>query len=173
MKVDDPFALLEARGDRLYGEALCQREHALQAALLAFEAGAPPSMVCAALLHDIGHLVTAEDSEQDAQHEEIGAKLLARWFPDSVTEPVRLHVMAKRELARDPAYQSALSSESLRSLKLQGGPLSARASKAFAAQPFAQRALQLRRWDDQAKRQDLRVPQIARWRRYLRAEGLI
>ena len=45
-------------GENLYfGEAVTQREHALQAAHLAERHGASDALVVAALLHDIGHLL--------------------------------------------------------------------------------------------------------------------
>ena len=42
------------RGQDHYGEGVSQQEHALQAAWLAEQAGAPAALVVAALLHDIG-----------------------------------------------------------------------------------------------------------------------
>jgi hypothetical protein len=56
--VDEIFALFESRGDEAYfGEPVSQTEHALQAAHQAEQEGSPDSLVVAALLHDVGHLV--------------------------------------------------------------------------------------------------------------------
>ena len=50
--------LFAKKGSSNYGgEAVSQLEHALQTAAQAREAGCRPELVCAALLHDVGHLV--------------------------------------------------------------------------------------------------------------------
>ncbi|MCS6945834.1 MAG: HD domain-containing protein [Sutterellaceae bacterium] len=160
----DLYALLQRRGDEQYtGEPVTHRAHALQCAWLAARAGAPDTMVVAALLHDIGHLLsgwpgTPSADGIDDRHEDTGAWLLSRWFGPEVTEPIRLHVPAKRVLAAEPAYCRALSEDSQRSLRLQGGVLTGPAREAFFARPYAQAALALRRWDEAAKK-----PGIARW----------
>ena len=57
---------------------------------------------------------------KDGYHEEHGARYLARWFGAEVTEPVRLHVAAKRYLtAHDPDYYGKLSEASRLTLQLQ------------------------------------------------------
>jgi predicted HD phosphohydrolase len=132
-------------------------EHGLQAAHFAQAEAAPDAMVVAALLHDVGHLLEAapddiEDWTLDARHEEIGARWLARHFPAAVSEPVRLHVPAKRYLcATDAAYFARLSAASVHTLKLQGGPMSGAEIAQFEAQPFWREAVRLRHWDDQGK----------------------
>jgi predicted HD phosphohydrolase len=69
-----------------------------------------------------------------------------------VTEPVRLHVAAKRYLcAAEPGYLGLLSAESVRTLALQRGPRSLDEAAAFEALPHARDAVALRRWDDEAK----------------------
>jgi predicted HD phosphohydrolase len=56
--VDTFFTLFERRGHAAYfGEPVSQREHALQTAHLADQKGGPDSLIVAALLHDIGHLL--------------------------------------------------------------------------------------------------------------------
>ena len=154
----DILALYGARGAQAYfGERVSMTEHSLQAAHFAQAEGAPEPMVVAALLHDIGHLLEAvpdeiEEWTLDARHEEIGARWLARHFDAAVAEPVRLHVPAKRYLcATDAGYFARLSSASVHTLKLQGGPMSAAEALQFEAQPFWREALRLRYWDDQGK----------------------
>ena len=149
---------------RLYDEAVTELHHALQCASLANSAGAPPALVAAALLHDVGHLVLDDNvslDEQltaDAGHDCAGAGLLARWFGPDVTEPVALHVEAKRYLcAVDAGYHGRLSPASVRSLTLQGGPMDADECAAFEAQPHHEAAVALRRWDDAAKTAGLDV----------------
>lgn len=149
--------LLERLGPGQYtGEPVSHLAHALQAAHLARRAGAGDALVVAALLHDIGHLVsglpgTPTVEGVDDRHEQTGADLLARWFGPEVTQPVRLHVLAKRCLAARPAYARALSEDSRRSLVLQGGPMDEAGQRAFTAMPWSMEALALRRWDEAAK----------------------
>ena len=66
---------------------------------------------------------------------------LAERFGPEVSEPVRLHVAAKRYLcAVEPDYFGKLSPDSVRSLGLQGGPMSADEIEAFRAQSAACRS---------------------------------
>ena len=87
----EPF---EQNGNLHYGEGVTELAHALQAAYLAHEAGENESMIAAALLHDYGHLVhglgeSIAEQGVDANHETVGANALEKWFPTSVTEPIR------------------------------------------------------------------------------------
>jgi phosphonate degradation associated HDIG domain protein len=171
---DAIVALLRDHGDAAYfGEPVSQRAHALQCAALAAREGAAPSLVGAALLHDIGHLLhglgeSIADEGVDARHEDAGHDWLTRHFSDDVTEPVRLHVDAKRYLcAVDPAYAAALSPASQQSLALQGGPFTKSQVLAFADLPFAAEATRLRRWDDAAKIDGLDVPDVEHYRALL------
>ena len=143
---------------RRYDEAVTELDHALQAAALARSDGAPDRLVAAALLHDVGHLVSDDnvalddDLADDFHHEHVGARYLARWFGPEVTAPVALHVAAKRYLcAVEPGYLDGLSPSSTRSLALQGGPMSADEVEAFERRPHHDAAVQVRRWDDRAK----------------------
>jgi phosphonate degradation associated HDIG domain protein len=139
------------------GEPVSQATHMLQAASLAEHAGAPDPLIAAALLHDVGHFtgaITGADlmSGTDNRHSEQGATWLAQWFGPDVTEPVRLHVDAKRYLcAVEPDYLARLSPASVFTLGVQGGPMRARERAAFAASEYAQDACRVRRWDDEAK----------------------
>jgi gamma-butyrobetaine dioxygenase len=172
--VTELLDLLEQQGGQLYGgEAVTEREHALQAALAAEHAGAAPALIAAALLHDIGHLLPQSwvgdgNKEHDLLHEESGAAWLSRHFPPEVFEPVRLHVAAKRHLCyAEPGYLDGLSPMSRASLRVQGGPFTAEEAATFLANPHAQAAVKLRRWDDAAKEPDLPTPPLEHYRRYL------
>jgi gamma-butyrobetaine dioxygenase len=144
--------LFEHAGARSYfGEAVSVSTHMLQAAVLAERAGAADALIAAALLHDVGHLLAVQNGSDD-RHEETGAQWLAQWLPADVTEPIRLHVAAKRFLcATQPGYRELLSAASLQSLELQGGPMRAEEVRAFAHLPFAEDAVAVRRWDEAAK----------------------
>lgn len=177
--VEEIEALFERRGQREYlGEPVSQLEHALQTALLAEQSGASPALITAALLHDVGHLLddNADDPAKmrhDLAHEATAARWLASAFPDAVTRPVELHVAAKRFLcATDPEYVAKLSPASAASLRLQGGPMSAGEVAAFRADPHAEDAVRLRRWDEQAKVAGMVTPDVAHFRRYLLATRL-
>jgi gamma-butyrobetaine dioxygenase len=142
------------------GEPVPIGEHMLQAGALAEAAGAQGALVAAALLHDIGHLL-GEDEDED-RHGESGAQWLSQWFGAAVTEPVRLHVPAKRYLcAADADYFGLLSAESVRTLSLQGGPMTAGEAAAFEALPFSRDAVAVRRWDDRAKDTVVTPPRFA------------
>lgn len=157
-----------------YGEGVSQLEHALQTAHHAKLDGAPPELVAAALLHDVGHMMqkvgeNAADLGIDTRHEHIGAGYLARAFGPAVTEPIRLHVAAKRyRVAVDPAYLESLSPASLQSLALQGGPLSAAEIEDFLADPAARPALRLRGYDEAGKAPDAEIAGLETYQDLLR-----
>jgi gamma-butyrobetaine dioxygenase len=163
--VDDALESIErtffsAEGLAYLGEDVTMIQHQLQAAALAICCS--DAMVVAALLHDIGHVIERDEGEagaadalahdRDAHHDATGARWLSRWFGPDVTEPVRLHVAAKRFLvATERDYAAKLSEASVHTLQLQGGPMSAREVSEFAALDHAQDAVALRRLDDAAK----------------------
>jgi phosphonate degradation associated HDIG domain protein len=173
--IDDIFTIFRRHGDERYGEDVTQMEHILQCGELAREDGAPDALVAAALLHDLGQFLNdagnaAERKGVDARHEETGAAFLAPYFPAAVTEPVRLHVEAKRYLcAAETGYLDQLSAASALSLRLQGGPHSPAEMAAFLALPGAEDAIRLRRYDDAGKRRDWVVPELDSYRPLLRS----
>jgi phosphonate degradation associated HDIG domain protein len=162
--IEELRQLFAGRGDAAYyGEPVSMTEHGLQAAHQAAMAHAPEALIVAALLHDVGHLVEEipddiADWTQDAHHEEVGARWLALRFPTSISEPVRLHVPAKRYLcATSSEYMGRLSEASVITLNLQGGPMAPEEAAAFKSQPFHREAVRLRLWDDQGKVGGLRT----------------
>ena len=168
---DEILALFERRGAGAYfGESVSMTEHALQAAYFAQGAAASPGLIVAALLHDIGHLVEEvpddlADWTADAHHEEIGGHWLAKRFRAEVSEPVRLHVPAKRYLlATDAKYFAKLSPASVITLKLQGGPMTAYEVAKFETERFYREAVRVRQWDDQGKVAGLKTPGLGSYR---------
>jgi gamma-butyrobetaine dioxygenase len=166
------------------GEPVPIGEHMLQAGVLAEVAGVEDALVAAALLHDIGHLLGGSTGDEplgglgglsppeDAEdrHGEVGARWLSQWFGAAVTEPVRLHVPAKRYLcAVDTEYFGLLSDESVRTLALQGGPMTPAEVAAFEALPFSRDAVAVRRWDDRAKDPAVTAPWFAHFAALLEA----
>jgi phosphonate degradation associated HDIG domain protein len=161
-------ALLEDKAEGRYGlHDVTQKQHALQTAMLAEREGCPDALVAAALLHDIGHLIhhlgeNPAAEGVDDRHEEAGDAHLRGLFSPEVTQPVRLHVAAKRYLcATEPGYFGRLAPDSVLSLSLQGGPMSAEEAEVFRALPHAAAAVRLRRFDEAAKVPDLETPPVA------------
>lgn len=178
--VTDEILLLfrQHGGSRYGGEDVSQLEHALQAAHFAEQEGAPSSLIAAALLHDIGHLLhdlpaDAPEHGIDDEHEALGGRWLQSRFGPAVCEPVRLHVAAKRYLcAVEPAYFDKLSGPSIQSLQLQGGPMSAAEVREFERNPFYTDAVRLRRWDEAAKATDLVTPYLEHFAPQLDEEAI-
>ena len=160
--------IFEDEGARTYlGESVSISEHMIQAAQQAQKSDAPDSLVAAALLHDIGYFtrVRLAHDELARQHDEIAAAFLSSHFGPEVTEPVRLHVQAKRYLcAVEPDYLNELSDASVRTLNLQGGPMSDEETCAFEANPYHRDALRVRRYDDQGKVDSAITPVFANFR---------
>jgi phosphonate degradation associated HDIG domain protein len=173
--LDEIRAAFAGRGGDTYGEGVSQLEHALQCAACAERDGAAPALIAATLLHDIGHLIhnlpqDIADRGIDAQHESLGSAWLSRHFGPDVTEPVRLHVAAKRYLATtERGYFDLLSPASVQSLHLQGGSMSVEERVRFAAERFAEDAVKLRRWDDEGKIVGVRTPGLDHFERYVDA----
>jgi phosphonate degradation associated HDIG domain protein len=167
-------SIYSGRGAAAYfGEAVSTLDHSLQAAHFAQASNASDALVIASLLHDIGHLIEPPaddiaDWQADDRHEVSGSQWLASCFGPEVCEPVRLHVPAKRYLcATDPGFIGRLSSASIQTLKLQGGPMSEAEIVAFEAEPFGPEAVLLRRWDDQGKIAGLPTPNFLHFARLI------
>ncbi|GBO54815.1 HD phosphohydrolase-like protein [Pseudanabaena sp. lw0831] len=163
--------ILATRGHAQYGgEPISQLEHSLQCATLAQKHSANAELITACLLHDLGHLIHefGEDPTEQAiddRHEHEGAKLLQMLFSEAVTQPISLHVEAKQYLCVvDPAYYENLSANSKSSLLLQGGAYSKEDASIFIAKPYAKDAVKLRIWDDLAKVERLRTPDLNSFR---------
>ena len=176
--LDQIRAAFARRGIETYGEGVSQLEHALQCAACAERDGASVALIAATLLHDIGHLihdlpVDIADQGIDAQHESLGSAFLSQYFGPDVTEPVRLHVAAKRYLATtENGYFDLLSPASVQSLQLQGGLMTVQERARFAAERFAEEAVKLRRWDDEGKVVGMATPNLGHFERYLEAATL-
>lgn len=175
--IDKIFILINEFGGRYYGEEVTQLAHVLQCGHLARLDGGGDSLIAAALLHDIGQFLNdagdaAEHKGVDARHEISGAAYLTPYFGPDVTEPIRLHVAAKRYLcAVEPGYAATLSRASILSLHLQGGPMNELEIAEFEADPMFGISIRLRRYDDEGKRADWQVPDLESYRELL--SGLI
>jgi len=159
--VEEVFTLFDRFGDVFYGEAVNQNQHAVQCAELARREGASDELIVATLLHDVGHLLHLDlglthDQNVDDDHEASGAKYLANVFPPSVTRAIAMHVTAKRyRCAVEEGYFATLSDASVKSLAVQGGPLTPEEVERFERNPGWRDAVQLRDWDDRGKSVEL------------------
>ncbi|MEM9042837.1 MAG: HD domain-containing protein [Actinomycetota bacterium] len=171
---DAVIGLIRDRGQSRYDEAVTQLEHAVQCGGHALDAGADDAVVLASFLHDIGHLLLNEHDENgdfldtDLHHENVGARFLANWFGADVTVPIELHVPAKRYLcATESAYAARLSAASVRSLEVQGGPMPPAEVADFEARDHHRAAVDVRRWDDDAKVEGAAAPDLAVFRQLM------
>ncbi len=174
--IDELFQIFTEYGERAYSEeAVSQTAHMLQTAVAAERAGADDALVVASLLHDVGHFLHAHGHDAanrgvDGEHEMAAADYLSPHFGPEVVEPIRLHVAAKRYLcATSAGYFDRLSPGSVRSLELQGGPMSEAECESFRANPYYRDAVRLRSWDEAAKVPGLLTPDLAHYRPKLEA----
>jgi predicted HD phosphohydrolase len=156
------------------GEPVDQLEHALQcAAIAAAEHRDDGEFVVAALLHDIARAPAVAGIPYDGpreHHGEAGARWLTPRVGARVAWLAEQHVPAKRYLvATRPDYASALSEVSVRTLKAQGGPMSAAEIAEFETHPDHELAVALRVIDDRGKVQGLAVPTVKAYRPVLLA----
>lgn len=141
-------AIIDSLADLPYGgEVVDQRQHALQCAWHAQQAGADDELVLAALLHDVGRSV-----HPGLDHEVAGERFGRDVLSERAGWLIGRHAQAKRFLvAIDSAYADQLSQASVASLEVQGGAMSEAEAAAFLGHPWAADAVRLRRWDDLAK----------------------
>lgn len=168
--VNDIYRVFEAHGHRSYGEEVTELQHALQCATFAQQAGETPEVIVASLLHDYGHLLhdlgeDVADRGIDSRHERVGANRLEKWFAPEVVEPIRMHADSKRYLCwKEAGYFADLSAASKQSLALQGGPMQETEAREFEKNPQFERAIRVRRFDDQGKVPDMKTPTLADFR---------
>ncbi len=172
--VDFIIDLFGRRGAEEYmGESVSMAQHMEQSAACAVADGASDEIVIAALLHDIGHFVgdfpiDLLENGVDNRHQEAGAIFLETFYPPSVTEPIRLHVAAKKYLcAVDEQYFGHLSAASKQSLQVQGGPMSNAEIEAFESNPWHQAAVKIRLYDDDGKVVGLEIKPFESYREKL------
>ena len=154
------------------GEELTMSEHMIQTAMLAEKNKCTNDLICSSLLHDYGHFIINNPNQLvtdniDGNHETIGAKYLKKFFSIEIIEPILLHVDAKKYLARDEKYYNNLSEASKISLKLQGGIMSNYEAKQFEQNKNYKNAIKLRRFDEDAKKQNIKIKNIKDYKKLL------
>ena len=154
------------------GEKITMSEHMIQTAMLAEKARCDDDLICSSLLHDYGHFILENPDDLvklnvDGQHENIGYEYLKSFFKKEILEPIKYHVLAKRYLAKDKKYFDLLSDASKTSLKLQGGVLNQEESNKFEAQEYFKPSILLRKFDEAAKRTNLKMKSIHDYQKLL------
>ena len=173
MQVVDKIISNFVNNKSLYiGEKVTMSEHMIQTAMLAEKAKTNDNLICSCLLHDYGHFILEKPDELvklnvDGHHENIGYEYLKSFFKKEVLEPIKFHVLAKRYLAKDKKYFDLLSDASKTSLKLQGGALNPGECNKFEAQKYFKPSILLRKFDEAAKRTDLKMKSIHDYQKLL------
>lgn len=161
---DDIIALYKKySGNEYAGEKVTQLEHMVQAAALAKQGGYDDEMILAAFLHDVGHICAASYAGNSMggfglmNHEKIGAQYLRnRGFSERITRLVENHVSAKRYLTfKYPEYYDGLSDASKATLEYQGGRMNPDEAALFENDPLCEDFIEMRRWDEMAKEENL------------------
>ena len=173
MQIVDKIISNFTKNKSLYiGEKVTMSEHMIQTAMLAEIAKCDDNLICSSLLHDYGHFILENPDElveldMDGQHENIGYEYLKTFFKKEIVEPIKYHVLAKRYLAKDKKYFNLLSEASKTSLKLQGGILNQEESIKFESQEFFKPSILLRKFDEAAKRTNLKMKSIHDYKKLL------
>ena len=147
------------------GEKVTMSEHMIQTAMLAEKTNCSSNLVCSSLLHDYGHFILENPDhlvakDKDGKHEDVGYSYLEKYFIKDVLGPIKYHVKAKKYLAREKKYYELLSEASKVSLKLQGGVMSNEEAKKFERNKFFENSIKLRKFDEIAKKSDLKIKSI-------------
>ena len=173
MNIIDQIVFNFSNNKSLYiGENLTMSEHMIQTAMLAEKTKCNDDLICSSLLHDYGHFILESPAELvtiniDGQHEDIGYEYLKKFFRKEIVGPIKYHVLAKRYLAKDKKYFDLLSEASKKSLELQGGVLNQEECNKFEAQEYFKSAILLRKFDEAAKKTNLKMKSIRDYQKLL------
>jgi len=166
MNIIDQIIFNYSNNKSLYiGEKVTMSEHMIQTAMLAEKTNCSSNLVCSSLLHDYGHFILENPDhlvakDKDGKHEDVGYSYLEKYFIKDVLGPIKYHVKAKKYLAREKKYYELLSEASKVSLKLQGGVMSNEEAKKFERNKFFENSIKLRKFDEIAKKSDLKIKSI-------------
>jgi predicted HD phosphohydrolase len=154
------------------GEKVKMTEHMIQSAMLAEKNNCSSSLICASLLHDYGHFILDDpdklvNQKEDGKHEDVAYRYLKKYFKKNVVEPIRIHVKAKRYLARNQKYYRVLSQASKVSLHLQGGVMNEKEVEEFEKEKFFDDAIKLRKFDEAAKKTGVKMKDINNYKSLL------
>ena len=161
--IEELASLMAGRGQQNYGENVTIAEHVLLTAAAAEMIGCSESVIAACLLHDVGHWLDEPDDDFGIHsHAGSGGMWVAKHFDLDVSEPVRLHVDAKRYLCTvDSGYYHCLSEASKYTLTQQNGLMTEEEVNVFLANPHHQDAITLRKIEDKyGKRTGVSIPKF-------------
>ena len=167
--VDKIINNFQSKKNFYIGEKVTISDHMIQTAMLAEKNRSSTSLICACLLHDYG-LFLIEDPDLlvlkslDGKHEDVGFDFLKDFFKPEVSEPIKLHVQAKRYLCRNKSYYDLLSDPSKISLELQGGIMNDKEAQKFISSKFYKDAITLRKYDDEGKIPNIKMKKIDDYR---------
>ena len=152
-------------------------EHMIQSAMLAEKNNSSSSLICASLLHDYGHFILDDpdklvNQKEDGKHEDVAYRYLKKYFKKNVVEPIKIHVKAKRYLARNQKYYRILSQASKVSLHLQGGVMNEEESEKFEKEKFFDDSIKLRKFDEAAKKTDIEMKDVNDYKSLLKSNLL-
>ena len=159
------------------GEKVTMTEHMIQSAMLAEKNNCSSGLICASLLHDYGHFILDDpdklvNQKEDGKHEDVAYQYLKKYFKNNVVETIRIHVKAKRYLARNQKYYRILSQASKVSLHLQGGVMNEEESEKFEKEKFFDDAIKLRKFDEAAKKTGIKMKNINDYKNLLNSNLL-
>ena len=154
------------------GEKVTMAEHMIQTAMLAEKNNCSNNLICSSLLHDYGHFILENPNNlvvkgKDGRHEDVGYEFLKKYFVNDVVKPIKYHVRAKRYLARNKKYYQILSIASKLSLKLQGGAMNDKEANEFEGNDFFESSIELRQFDEVAKKPGLKIKSINEYEKLL------
>ena len=167
--VDKIINNFQSKKNFYIGEKVTISDHMIQTAMLAEKNRSSKSLICACLLHDYGHFVIEDPDllvlkSLDGKHEDVGFDFLKDYFKPEVSEPIKLHVQAKRYLCRNKSYYELLSDPSKISLELQGGIMNDEEAQKFTSSKFCKDAITLRKYDDEGKIPNIKMKKIDDYR---------
>lgn len=150
------------------GEEVTQKEHAIQAAMLAEEEYHNDKITIAALLHDIGHLIGIEknldtmDEYGIMEHENIGYNFaINNGLGLTIAKLIKGHVYTKRYLvSKYKEYYLDLSSASKNTFEYQGGKLNTQEIQEYEKDELFKYHIKMREWDDKAKQTDIKLKSL-------------
>ena len=159
------------------GEKVTMTEHMIQSAMLAEKNKSSSSLICASLLHDYGHFILDNpdklvNQKEDGKHEDVAYQYLKKFFKLNVVEPIKIHVKARRYLARNQKYYQILSQASKVSLHLQGGVMNEDEAEKFEKEKFFDDAIKLRKFDEAAKKIGVKMKDINNYKNLLNSNLL-
>ena len=89
-----------------------------------------------------------------------------------MVDPIKYHVLAKRYLVKEKKYYNSLSDASKISLKLQGGMLNKKQCKEFEKKDYFKNSIKLRKFDEVAKKSDIKMKSIIEYKDLLNSQLL-